>query len=112
LSLLFKAPPIGFCNHLIFFLLSVFYLHLLVGGGGGAAGRPDDCCKLEKLDEKAYLARLYESCVSGRETGSLGSFFERNIPAANSNYLFFLLPIPDPDNDVAIKRRNQQHGSA
>ena len=129
LSLLFKAPPIGFCNHHIFFFCYLFLPSFVCRRGGGSAGGTGCCCRPPGwLLLPASRGKLYTHtstrrvvCVSGglktrddreslRSFSSVISLRPFKLPPP-----FLSFSLPSPDNDVlrrAIKRRNQQHGSA
>lgn len=129
-SLLFKAPPIGFCNHHIYFFvfppllcyllflsaficLSAAVMHAAAAGGMIVPASLDT--------ERTSLRTVYTSCLL-RESCVCWAHRERpgvveriispcgHIQITPPLFPYSLLV----DNDVrrAIKRRNQQHGSA
>jgi hypothetical protein len=104
-SLLFKAPPIGFCNHHIFFvfppllLLSVvsLCLHLFVGGGGAAGGMiVPASLDTKRTSLRLYIRRVYSERVvcAGRIGRDRESSSVLSLPAATFKLppLFPLFP--------------------
>ena len=105
LSLLFKAPPIGFCNHHIFFFCYLFLPSFVCRRGGGSAGGTGCCCRppgwllLQVGGSYIHTSTRRVVCVSGglktRDDRESLEFFERNIPAAiqiTDSFSFFLPP--------------------